>query len=354
VSAESIARVRAPGGVMSAQLEQLAVEIEQQFDQSDLGRIKAGQLLLKARELVKAGEAGGNIGWGKWCSAHINRSPGDIRKVMRIARSPDPKAASRAEREAAKRRMAEARERSRGGDGNADTPDGQSAEFNPDMAPEIAAKALAVMPDYSRTPFLIDQIMKGPIQPLLGDLIKRLDDEQLSVLLDLVVRQRWPDKFKDCDGANHATFSDAGGRRARHEARENLAAISVAVEPEITKPDKPTALIPEPTPAAIDEREQSPEIVKAAADRSGTESNPTSASVEPEADPETTVAAVDEPTAFSDEASPRTVADLLERRGPTAPTAPVGVSCHASHSRCRYTSCAQSNRCVMTVVEVAA
>jgi hypothetical protein len=281
---------------MSAALEQLALEIEQQFDRSDEGRINAGQLLLKARELVRGGEAGNNITWGEWCSTHMSRSPGDIRKIMRIAGSPDPMAALRQEREAARRRMAQARERSRAADGDADTPDSQSAELTPDTASEIAAKALAVMPDYSRTPFLIDQVIKGPIRPFLGDLIKHLDDEQLNVLVDLVVRQRWPDKFKDCDGAIHATFFDAGGWRARHETPENLATISVAVEPEITKPDKPTVLIPEPTPAAIDEPEQSPGIVKPAAGRSGAKRNLTTAStVKPETDPEPTVAAVDDP-----------------------------------------------------------
>jgi hypothetical protein len=57
--------------------------------------------------------------------------------------------------------------------------------------------------------------------------------------------------------------------------------------------------------------------------------------------------------AFS-EASPRTVADLLQRRRPAAPTAPVGMTCYAPHGRCRYTSCAQSNRCIAAASEVAA
>jgi hypothetical protein len=34
--------------------------------------------------------------------------------------------------------------------------------------------------------------------------------------------------------------------------------------------------------------------------------------------------------------------------------APVGVTCHAPHSRCRYTSCAQSNRCIVAASQVAA
>lgn len=214
-------------------LEQLATAIDEKFDQSDFGRIEAGRLLLQAQELVGAGEAGDNITWAEWCAAYISRSPGDIRKVMRIARSPDPMATLRQERQAAKKRMAEARERSRAG--NASTPDNQLVELTPETAPEIAVKALALMPAGSRTPFLLDQVteMGESVSLFVETLLQRLSGEQLQVLLDEVLKPRWPEKFHDRDPSINGQSlcpERFGTENARRNTNQDLATREQAGE----------------------------------------------------------------------------------------------------------------------------
>ena len=89
-------------------LETIAHEINirlQRAAQADDHRISAGKLLIEARERVEAGEAG-DITWSDWVKQHIDRSPGDVRKVMALARAGDPEAARGKEKETAKKAMA--------------------------------------------------------------------------------------------------------------------------------------------------------------------------------------------------------------------------------------------------------
>jgi len=75
-------------------------------------RISAGKLMIEARKRVDAGEAG-DIKWEKWCSQNVNRSQGDIRKIMRIAGHLEPEKALADERAAARAGMAEHRANTR-------------------------------------------------------------------------------------------------------------------------------------------------------------------------------------------------------------------------------------------------
>src|ERR1051326_1529865 len=76
--------------------------------QADDHRIAAGQLLIEAQKRVEAGEAGDTT-WSDWVKQHIDRSPGDVRKVMALARAGDPVTARVEEKEKARRGMARLR-----------------------------------------------------------------------------------------------------------------------------------------------------------------------------------------------------------------------------------------------------
>jgi hypothetical protein len=96
-------------------LDTVAAEINARFErashyekQATEHRIAAGLQLIEVRKRVDSGEAG-EVGWEKWCAEHINRSQGDIRKVMRIAGAVDPQAALEQERANAAAGMAEHR-----------------------------------------------------------------------------------------------------------------------------------------------------------------------------------------------------------------------------------------------------
>ena len=286
---------------MSTKLERIVVEIEQTFDQWDLGRVKAGRLLLQARELVESGEAGDNVTWRDWCSAHISRSLGDIRKIMRIARQPDPMAALRAERESARERMTQARERSRACKGNSDKTSRQSVGPTPETAPEIAASALSLMPHGSRAQLLIEQIisMSEAVPLIWGEMIEHLDDGHVDALLN-ALRQRWPNKFNDSDGPIRVAvrvqkrYPDFEASLAWHERSENQVNT---VEPDIinapsVRPSIAEQLGQRPKSASIVESRHPPEIAEPAAGISGPESKIPALIVEPALEPKP-IAAVD-------------------------------------------------------------
>jgi len=92
-------------------LDHLAREINvrlQRAAQADDHRIAAGRLLIDAQKRVEAGEAG-DITWSDWVKQYIERSPGDVRKVMSLARADDPVTARGQEKERARRGMARLR-----------------------------------------------------------------------------------------------------------------------------------------------------------------------------------------------------------------------------------------------------
>src|ERR1700740_2625511 len=67
-------------------LETIAAEINVRLAKEAKGddhRIAAGKLLVEAQQRVEAGEAG-DITWSDWVKQHIDRSPGDVRKVMAL------------------------------------------------------------------------------------------------------------------------------------------------------------------------------------------------------------------------------------------------------------------------------
>jgi hypothetical protein len=92
-------------------LDDVAAEINirlQLAAKADDHRIAAGKLLIEARQRVESGEAG-DITWSDWVKQHIDRSPGDVRKVMALARAGDPLTARGQEKERAQQGMARLR-----------------------------------------------------------------------------------------------------------------------------------------------------------------------------------------------------------------------------------------------------
>ncbi len=109
-------------------LDALAAEIRQCFDsadQADHFRIVAGRKLIEARRRVEAGEAGATT-WSAWVAEHVQRSERDVRKVMSLARAPDPAAALKKERASARAGMA--RKRSQGPRANVSPPPDAAAD----------------------------------------------------------------------------------------------------------------------------------------------------------------------------------------------------------------------------------
>src|SRR5436309_15841775 len=87
-------------------LDELAGEINAAFAEADSSRLRAGRLLLQAREIFEATKAQGES-WRGWCAQNISgRSYRDIKRVMSLARDPDPAAAAARERATARTRMA--------------------------------------------------------------------------------------------------------------------------------------------------------------------------------------------------------------------------------------------------------
>jgi hypothetical protein len=89
---------------MSDELTRLAAEINDHFGAADVAgdehRIAAGQKLNAAQALVvgRQNSRSGAALWREWLKANVRRSERDCRKVMALARAPDPTAALRQER----------------------------------------------------------------------------------------------------------------------------------------------------------------------------------------------------------------------------------------------------------------
>jgi hypothetical protein len=97
----------------SATLDERAAEINRLFDRADQAdiranhqRLAAGAELIAAKALVRHGE------WQAWCKANIQRSAGDIRKVMHMAGAEDPMAELEAERARTRKAVANLRSKS--------------------------------------------------------------------------------------------------------------------------------------------------------------------------------------------------------------------------------------------------
>ena len=95
-------------------LDQRAGRINKFFDDAakakgrlDASRLNAGRELIEA-QFVAENELGPGQ-WESWCKANINRSQGDIRKVMKLASEDDPELALKLERAAAREGMAKHR-----------------------------------------------------------------------------------------------------------------------------------------------------------------------------------------------------------------------------------------------------
>lgn len=92
-------------------LLELAGEIIAAFGEADSSRLRAGRLLLQARELFEATKAKGES-WRGWCTLNITtKKYRDIKRVMALARDPDPAAAIERERAGPRTRMAASRAR---------------------------------------------------------------------------------------------------------------------------------------------------------------------------------------------------------------------------------------------------
>jgi hypothetical protein len=81
-------------------LDVVASQINARLGKADDMRLSAALLLMEAQGRVRDGEAG-EITWERWCKANVQRGMRDIRRLLRIAKSSDPDAAFREERERA-------------------------------------------------------------------------------------------------------------------------------------------------------------------------------------------------------------------------------------------------------------
>jgi hypothetical protein len=93
-------------------LAEYAGLIIESWRDADSSRLRTGRLLLQAREIFEAGKAEGDS-WRAWCTKNIvpPRSYRDIKRVMALARDPDPIAAVAKAKEAARTGMAAKRAR---------------------------------------------------------------------------------------------------------------------------------------------------------------------------------------------------------------------------------------------------
>lgn len=92
----------------NTRLQELATEINSAFSAADSSRLLAGQLLLEARREFDATKAEGDS-WRAWCAGNVKRSYRDVKRVMGLARAPDPVAAVAAERAASRASAAASR-----------------------------------------------------------------------------------------------------------------------------------------------------------------------------------------------------------------------------------------------------
>ena len=97
-------------------LASLAAEINAEFTNTESSRLRTGRLLLQAREVFDADKAPGDS-WRAWCATNIQRSYRDCKRVMALARSPNPVAAVQAERDKASKGMARTRAASKSAGG---------------------------------------------------------------------------------------------------------------------------------------------------------------------------------------------------------------------------------------------
>ena len=95
---------RTATAVVEKPIAEVVVEIRRQLLDADRAevrrnqhRLAAGQLLLRLRQRIEAGEDG-DIAWWDWFEENIERSRKDGERLMRIASAEDPKAALEVER----------------------------------------------------------------------------------------------------------------------------------------------------------------------------------------------------------------------------------------------------------------
>ncbi len=88
--------------------EKIAVERKQASDH----RLAAALRLKEARDIV---DSDGGTSWATWCREHIEASRSEIKRLLKIAGSPEPAAVLDAERAAAKEGMRRLRNRRREG-----------------------------------------------------------------------------------------------------------------------------------------------------------------------------------------------------------------------------------------------
>lgn len=152
---------------LNERLSQLAAEIRQNLanaDQADQFRIIAGRKLIEARRRVEAGEAG-EVSWSAWVKQHVQRSLGDIRKIMALARAPDAAEALKKERARARAGMAKARAKNERANVRAPPPaDADDGALMRDVADLITAcrLRLVAIKDHgkrSRALALIDKVL---------------------------------------------------------------------------------------------------------------------------------------------------------------------------------------------------
>jgi hypothetical protein len=208
-------------------LDGLAKEIRSTLDRADKSqrhaddlRITAGRMLLAAREQVQAQK----LVWSEWLAANVpDRSERDVRRLLAVAKAPDPAAAADQERRATREQVAATRQRQADIRMSAADFDPMDHEVSPELVPAKGEDDL-VQPS-CRVIYL---------PPATPEMVEKLADQHLyafEFVGKLVITRWW------------ATAS-ADARRQLVDLIEELAtapeaAVVEAIEPEAEPATEP-------------------------------------------------------------------------------------------------------------------
>lgn len=155
-------------------INKLFGEVAKSKGRFDASRLNAGRELIEA-QFAAENELGPGQ-WESWCKTNINRSQGDIRKVMKLASEDDPELALKLERAAAREAMAAHR-------ANVSAVD--EANDVKDLAPEPSHFDAPAKPRRSRA----SPYSRDPVSRMIH-MYRMLDADEKTRFMKLLERER--------------------------------------------------------------------------------------------------------------------------------------------------------------------